>query len=52
MGRLLDYSVVTKHRWLWPLVDLGAALLYTAREVALKREARKEAREHLRALRR
>lgn len=43
MGRP-DYSIVTRHRWLWPPVDIAAALLYTLREIALKHEARQEAR--------
>lgn len=43
MGRL-DYSLVTKHRWLWPLVDLAAAVLFTVREIVMRREARREAR--------
>lgn len=38
-----DYSIITRHRWLWPLVDIAAALLYTLREIALKHEARHEA---------
>lgn len=44
MPRLLkdaDYSLVTKHRWMWPLVDLGAVFLYTARDLCMRHEQRK-----------
>jgi len=40
----VDYGIVTRHRWLWPLVDLAALVLYTVRDVALWWERRREQR--------
>lgn len=40
MGRV-GYGLVTSHRWLWPLVQWGAVLLFGIQEAVLKHEARK-----------
>jgi hypothetical protein len=39
-----DYSLVTRHRWLWPLIELGAVLLYTIAQTAQAHQARTAAR--------
>lgn len=41
-----DYSIITRHRWLWPLVDIAAAILWTARDITLRHEAVNAAKCH------
>lgn len=41
-----DYSMITHRKWLWPLIELGAVLLWTARETYLRNEQRNAARCH------
>ena len=45
MGRP-DYSMVTRHRSLWPLIEYGAVAVYILRELALRHEQRNAARCH------
>ena len=40
----LDYTAITRHRRLWPLIELGAILLYVIRENVLAHEQRNAAR--------
>ena len=31
-----DYGLVTRHRWLWPIIDIAAVLFIIARDTARK----------------
>ncbi len=43
MGKL-GYEAITSHRWLWPLVKLGGAILFMIREAVMKHDDRRTAR--------